>query len=115
MVNSLDDKALSAANSNLGQGKSPKMKVLFWVILGVIAGIVLIGVSVLVYILFFSSSGGGNGGGGGGLGSDYPYILRPRNTIGARSVPELLAAVALDANESAADYNVYMQSRGGQR
>lgn len=110
----MDDKALDEANSGLGQGKSSKIKVWFWVMIGIIAGIALIVISVAVYLLFFSSSGGGgSGGGGGGLGSDYPYILKPRNTIGARSLPELLGAIALDANESAADYNVYKQTFGG--
>jgi hypothetical protein len=113
MVNELDDKALNEANSGLGQGKSSKIKVWFWVMISIIAGITLIVISVAVYLLFFSSSGGGSGGGGGGLGSDYPYILKPRNTIGAGSLPELLGAIALDANESAADYNVYKQPFGG--
>jgi len=103
----LDEHAVNDANAGLGQGKNSKMKVIFWVMIGIIAGIALITISVVVYLLFFSSSGGGSG--GGGLGSEYPYIIKPRNTIGARSIPELLSAVVLDANETGADYNVYRQ------
>ena len=107
----MDQQEMDKASQELGTRKRSMTKTLVWIIVGIVAGVLVLLVgAVLVFFLFFFNGSGSIPAGGG---DTYPYIFLPRNTIASRSLPELMLNVMMDLNETGgdgADYNVIRRS-----
>lgn len=96
----MDKQRMDAANAQLGQ--QPKKKsILFWVVLGIIVGIVVIIVGGIgLFFIFFAYRQ-----------ATYPYIPAPNHTLGSRSFSELFTNAIWDMSEEAVKYSVYSRGR----
>ena len=96
----MDQRELGYANTRLKQRDHRRSKPLFWIIIGIIFGIIIIVVIVLLWLMKSSVDNS----------STYPYIPAPQNTIRSTSLNDLIANILLDTNESGVKYSVISKS-----
>lgn len=98
----MDKQRMDAANAQLGQ--QPKKKsILFWVVLGIIVGVVVIIIGAIGFFFIFVVY----------QRATYPYIPAPNHTLGSRSFPELFANAIWDLSEEGVKYSVFRRPDGG--
>lgn len=96
----MDKQRMDEANGQLGQ-KPKKRSILFWVVLGIIIGIVVIIIGAIgLFFMFFAYRQ-----------ATYPYIPAPNRTLGSRSFSELFTNAIWDMSEEAVKYSVYSRPR----
>jgi len=95
----MDKQRMDKADAQLGQPK--KKSIMFWVILGMIVGaVVLIIGAIGLFFLFVVYER-----------ATYPYIPAPNNTLRSRTLPELFSNAMWDLSEEAVKYSVYSRPR----
>jgi flagellar basal body-associated protein FliL len=96
----MDKQKMDAANAQLAQ--QPKKKsILFWVVIGIIIGVVVLIVGAfMLFFLFFAYER-----------ATYPYIPAPNHTLRSRSASELVSNAIWDMSEEAVKYSVYSRGR----
>ena len=92
----MDQRELRYANTKLNQRDHRRSKPLFWIIIGIIFGIIIIVVVVLLWLMKSSVDNS----------STYPYIPSPKHTIRSTSLSELLTNLILDVNDTGVEYGV---------